>query len=371
MEKSTAAQPTSKKRKYVKLRKIWRNKMLTRAFNYISVVLVSLAAQGSASGPNKDSGDSERKIDRSELHADVMKKAMVSPEVDVQTEIDKRVDWFVTEYVETLKAKQAELKAMSYSKKLNYIKKNFFDRVFEAGRLVKGSNYCVAAAMGCLLDLNERTGDLDNFFPDGSTNAGSAMVSCPDLVKYVQKNYKNCIKEYIYGSGSKLKTKSGEVYDPEGLTEGMVLVQESEVNTSSGWHTVVYIGNGQVLSFNNDRIYNLNKSKRTKVIDLPEIIRQEWKERVKEMPKENQEEMIAMLSELYIGREDDFLKTLQADNLKLGNELFQFNPVANKTLFQSVGGKDVVDLSPKKVNKNEDFNAWTIFARMAGKSLDS
>lgn len=364
MEKST-----SNKRKYVKLRKIWRNKMLTRAVKYIGIAIVSFTSQGSAAGiGEKEQGNDGRKIDRSEWLASLNQKTIAAPEIDIQVEIEKRVDWFVEEYIQTLKTRQAELLALKgYNAKQNYIKKNFFDRVFEAGRLGKGSNYCVAAAMGCLLDLNDKTGDLENFFPDGSTRDGRAMVSCSDFITFVKKNYKDCLKEYTSGKNGVLKTKSGEVYKPEELKEGMILVQESKTNTSSGWHTVVYIGNGQVLSFNNDKIYNLNKRLPTNVIDLPEIIRQEWDNRVKEMPQEKREDMIAMLGEFYVGRESEFMKTMQMNAPDMAN----FSPVADENLLQIMSGKDVVDLTPQSLDKTKNLNAWHLFAKMAGKDLDS
>lgn len=360
----------SQLRKYVKLRKILKNRLINKAVKYIGAALVLVTSQSAAPGTGKEDndGNKERKFDNTELSAADNFNSYVMAEVDFDREIDKRTEWFVKEYLDSLKGTLAELKSLKkYKERSKFIQNNFFDRVYPAGRLRIDNFYCAAAAMSTLAGVNEKYGDLEKFFPDGNTKAGSAMVSCVDLPDYIRKKYKNCITEYIYGERGARKTKSGETFKVENLEPGDVLVQKSAENSSSGWHTVVYAGNGEVISFNNDGIFKLQKNKQVKVIKLPEIMRREWQERCKNYNLADRRDAFDFYTELYLGREQEFVENIEKLKLdkwqksaeRLGADVPKLNIEVRKTL---------AEVSPPFAKIN--IIPWETFARISGKKLE-
>lgn len=362
------AKANSRLRKYVKLRKILKNRLFSKAVKYIGAALVVMTNQGAASGPEKgDDNNRERDLGTTELTVTDSFNSFVMNEVDFENEINKRAEWFVGQYLDSLKVSLDEIKNLKkYKERKNYICENFFDRVYPAGRLKLDNYYCAAAAMSGLVSVNEKYGDLDNFIPDGNTKAGSAMVSCDDLPKYIHKKYKDCIKEYIYGERGAKKTKSGESFKIENLEPGDILVQKSDVNTSSGWHTVVYNGEGEVISFNRDGIFKLQKNKPIKVIKMPNIIRREWQEKSRNYNLADRREAFDFYTELYLGRDREFVENIE--KLKLDRwekNLEKLEPLAPK--FYIEGKTSLVDWSSKDMKKS--IIPWQAFAKISGKKL--
>lgn len=380
--------PGSKFRKLVKLRKILRNKMVTKAVQYLTAMVFSMTAQGNTIESENLSGgvNDDKKIHLGEWQTDAAPSQLLGQEINFEDEIDARSDWFIEQYIDTLKSTLSEIKGISkYKPRKEYICTNFFDKVFEYGHRRDPRYYCIAAAMSCLSRTNDQNGDLDNFFPDSNSEMGNDMVYCPGFEKYVRKKYKGCVKEYKYIKGRGLVSKSGEVLDFKQLKKGSVLLQKSTENTSSGWHAVVYAGEGKIISFNNEGYYNVQKILDTKVIDLPEIIRKEWRERVKKMQLENAntpQGMIALLASLYAGRETEFMANFEGK--KSAVDVFQFKPVAlswnvepqlpndtkiKEDMAKLINSKTVysTELSPKK----KTAIPWKIFSKIAGKNLES
>lgn len=296
--------------------------------------------------------------------------------VNWEEEINQRTDWLMQEYVDTLKSSLNEIMGIKqYKERRNYISKNFFDKVYSAGHLRMANFYCVAGAMSCLSRVNDETGDLDGFFPDATTTEANAMVSCPGFAAYVKKNYKDCLKEYLYAKNRKMVTKAGDVLEVDKLKPGMLLLQVSSGNTSSGWHAVVYIGDGKVASFNRDGIYNLKTNIKTKVIDIPEIVRIGWRERVKKMQNMqknvNGNEMASVFTDLYSGREAEFVNKFEKANTK--DNLFMYHPIAlDERTFNIAAekeGLEVVNLSSPQEGKKTAM-PWMLFSKIAGKNLD-
>ena len=155
----------------------------------------------------------------------------------------------------------------------NRIKKHFFDVVYPRGGIPKGSNYCVASVMRCLYDVNQETGDLERFMPDGNTTEGHSMVSCPMFKQYVKKNFPDCIIEK--------PTKA----DKANLEEGDIILSRSSRNTSSGLHlTAVYNSReGIEISFNSEGIRPYKTENIETIIKLGKIIDTCLQERIRQM----------------------------------------------------------------------------------------
>lgn len=380
------SKPSSKLRKYVKLRKILRHKMVTRAVKYLSVAIVTLTTQGNTVESENLPGSvkNDKKIDFKEWHAEAVQKQFLSEEINVNEEINKRVDWYMDRYVDTLKSSLKEIKEIkTYKPRKEYISQNFFHKVFQFQKYESANYYCIAGAMSSLSCLNDETGDFDNFFPEVTQEEARAMIYCPAFEKYINKKYKGCVKDYSQIRDAKGKPVAKGVLDLSKLKKGMILLQKSVGNTSSGWHAVTYIGDGKVLSFNRDGIYNVQKNVRTKVVDMPEVLRQEWQERVKEMQKgqmNSTQEMIALLANLYAGRETEFMANFEGK--KSVEDLCRFKPVAmdlaphlmdeakfkmDLDKIEKLEPVDLTGLSPKK----KTIIPWKMFSKIAGKNLES
>lgn len=375
----------SKLRKLVKLRKILRHKMLTRTMKYLSAAVLSLTTQGNTIETDNLPGriNNDKKTDRSEWRAEAVQKQFLSEEINLEEEINKRVDWYMDKYIDTLQSSLNEIKEIkTYKPRKKYISENFFNKVFQYQKYESANFYCIAATMSSLNRLNDETGDFDGFFPEVTSEEAHAMIYCPSFVKYVNKKYKGCVKEYSQVRDTKGKPAGKGVLDISRLKKGMILLQRSAGNTSSGWHAVTYMGEGKVISFNRDGIYKVQNVK-TKVIDMPEILRREWRERVKGMENLQQQtpqEMIAMLSKLYAGRENEFMANFEGK--KSAADLYRFQPVAidlapnlsDMAKFKidkdKIDRLEVVDLTGKSP-KPKTVVPWKVFAKIAGKNLES
>lgn len=376
----------SKLRKLIKLRKILRHKMLTRTMKYLTAAVFSLTTQGNTIETDNLPGSvkNDKKTDRSEWRAEAVQKQFLTEEINLEEEINKRVDWYMQQYVDTLKSSLNEIKEIkTYKQRKKYISENFFNKVYQYQKYESANFYCIAGAMSSLSRLNDDTGDLDNFFPEVTSSEAHAMIYCPAFEKFVSKKYKGCVKEYSQIRDGKGKPVAKGVLDINKLKKGMVLLQRSERNTSSGWHAVVYKGDEEVISLNRDGIFKLQKNIKTKVIDLPEILRREWRERIKEMENLQQQtpqEMIALLSKLYAGRENEFMANFEGK--KSAADLYRFQPVAIdlapnlsdmakfKMDKEKIDKLEVVDLTGKSP-KPKTVVPWKVFAKIAGKNLES
>ena len=122
--------------------------------------------------------------------------AEMNARAQVDDALQKRREWLIKE---KLLPSWFSIRILSKPKAVwirkTYIKKHFFDVVYPRGGIPKGSNYCVASVMRCLYDVNQETGDLERFMPDGNTTEGHSMVSCPMFKQYVKKNFPDCIIE--------------------------------------------------------------------------------------------------------------------------------------------------------------------------------
>lgn len=199
-------------------------------------------------------------------------------EINVRAQIDealqKRKEWLIKEkFFSKLLHYQNIVKAKSGVDKKNYIKKSFFDAIYPRGGIPKGSNYCVASVMRCLYDVNNETGDLERFMPDGNTLEGHSMVSCSMFKQYVKKNFPDCIIEK--------PTQS----DKANLAEGDLILSSASRNTSSGLHlTAVYNSReGIEISFNSEGIRPYKPENITTIIKLGKIIDTCLKERIHQM----------------------------------------------------------------------------------------
>lgn len=199
-------------------------------------------------------------------------------EVNARAQVDEalqnRREWLIKEklFVKLLQY-QNIVKAKSGQDKKNYIKKNFFDVIYPHGGIPKGSNYCVASVMRCLYDVNQETGDLERFMPDGNTSEGHSMVSCPMFKQYVKKNFPDCIIEK--------PTKA----DKANLEEGDIILSRSGRNTSSGLHlTAVYNSREEIeISFNSEGIRPYKTENIETIIKLGKIIDACLQERIRQM----------------------------------------------------------------------------------------
>lgn len=198
----------------------------------------------------------------------------VNARVQVDEALQNRREWLIKEklFVKLLQY-QNIVKAKSGQDKKNYIKKNFFDVIYPHGGISKGSNYCVASVMRCLYDVNQETGDLERFMPDGNTSEGHSMVSCPMFKQYVKKNFPDCIIEK--------PTKA----DKANLEEGDIILSRSGRNTSSGLHlTAVYNSReGIEISFNSEGIRPYKTENIETIIKLGKIIDACLQERIRQM----------------------------------------------------------------------------------------
>jgi hypothetical protein len=202
----------------------------------------------------------------------------VMSEMNARAQVDdalqKRREWLIKEKLfAKLVQYQNIVKAKSGMDKKNYIKKHFFDVVYPRGGIPKGSNYCVASVMRCLYDVNQETGDLERFMPDGNTTEGHSMVSCPMFKQYVKKNFPDCIIEK--------PTKA----DKANLEEGDIILSRSSRNTSSGLHlTAVYNSReGIEISFNSEGIRPYKTENIETIIKLGKIIDTCLQERIRQM----------------------------------------------------------------------------------------
>ena len=206
-------------------------------------------------------------------------KENITKEIAAKTELKEalkeRKDWLINDnFFSKITEYQNILKSKSPTEKKDYIKKNFFDTVYPVGGIPKGSNYCIAAAMRCLYDVNKETGDLEKFMPDGNTREGHSMVSCPMFKEYIKKNFPDCIIE----KPSKEDISSLENGD-------FILSRSNSRNTTSGLHfTTVYDAqNGLEASFNTDGIRAFKPEKIACIVKFGKIIDICLQEKVKQM----------------------------------------------------------------------------------------
>lgn len=203
-----------------------------------------------------------------------MMKEVVA-KAELKQALEKRKDWLINnEFFSKIVEYQNILKSKSPIEKKNYIKKNFFDTVYPIGGIPKGSNYCIAAAMRCLYDVNKETGDLEKFMPDGNTVEGHSMVSCPKFKEYIKKNFPDCI----------IENPSKE--DISALENGdFILSRSNGRNTTSGLHfTTVYDAQkGLEASFNTDGIRAFKPEKIESIVKFGKILDICLQEKVKQM----------------------------------------------------------------------------------------
>ena len=191
--------------------------------------------------------------------------------------IAKRKEWLIQDkFFSKIVEYQNIIKSKADSDKKNYIKQNFFDTVYPIGGIPKGSNYCIAAMMRCLYDVNKETGDLESFMPDGNTTEGHSMVSCPMFKEYIKKNFPDCIIE----NPSKEEISSLENGD-------FIISRSNGRNTTSGLHftTVFDAQKGLEASFNSDGIRAFKPEKIESIVKFGKIIDICLQEKVKQMDR--------------------------------------------------------------------------------------
>lgn len=199
----------------------------------------------------------------------------IATKSELKEALKERKDWLINDnFFSKIVEYQNILKSKSPTEKKDYIKKNFFDTVYPIGGIPKGSNYCIAAAMRCLYDVNKETGDLEKFMPDGNTIEGHSMVSCPMFKEYIKKNFPNCIIE----NPSKEEISALENGD-------FIISRSNSRNTTSGLHfTTVYDAQkGLEASFNSDGIRAFKPEKIESIVKFGKIIDICLQEKVKQM----------------------------------------------------------------------------------------
>lgn len=163
--------------------------------------------------------------------------------LDVKKQVLERVEWIVKDnFIPAAKKHLENVLHKKGTTKSKYIKKEFFDIVYPRGGRPGTDNYCIAALMRCMMDANEAAGDLTAFIPDRNTTDGHNNISCPRFLAYAKHNFPDCVSRFQ------------RQIDITSLEEGDILIVNSAENTSSGLHAKMYVGEGKILSFNNDYI---------------------------------------------------------------------------------------------------------------------
>ncbi|MBR1648452.1 MAG: hypothetical protein IJ689_02510 [Alphaproteobacteria bacterium] len=178
---------------------------------------------------------------------------------DLDSEIDRRADWFVGKFLESARY---HLNALEHtSNKKGYIKKNFFDVVSPHRNLPGSTPYCITALNRALIDANSISGDLDGILPNPNTNECYSANECNAFAQFLRsKGFGDCIDE-------------GTI-DFTTLEEGDILLTVR--NKAGNRHARQYIGKrGGVhycLNFNIDGIREL-KNTSAIVIHIKQIAR--------------------------------------------------------------------------------------------------
>lgn len=258
-----------KHKKNLKERIRIRKNMLLRNLKRITMYA---AMQCAATLPQPGNAQGETLSSQPDI---IGKESLISKEEKLKQAMQERKEWLINnEFFSKIVKYQDILKSKSPLEKKNYIKKNFFDTIYPIGGIPKGSNYCIAAAMRCLYDINQETGDLEKFMPDGNTIEGHSMVSCPMFKEYIKKNFPDCIIE----NPSKDEINALENGD-------FIISRSNSRNTTSGLHfTTVYDAQkGLEASFNTDGIRTFKPEKIESIVKFGKIIDICLQEKVKQM----------------------------------------------------------------------------------------
>ena len=166
---------------------------------------------------------------------------------DVRSEVSKRADWFVNNFLDSAKRHLNALKTCN--NKTAYVKREFFDEVSPIRHLSGSNAYCITALNRCLIDANRLGGDWTGVLPNPNDKECSAANECNAFANFLsKKGYEDCIDR-------------GRI-DYNKLEPGDIILTVR--NNSGSRHARQYIGQSDgkryCLSFNNDGIGELKNT---------------------------------------------------------------------------------------------------------------
>ncbi len=112
---------------------------------------------------------------------------------NINAEVDRRADWFISKFLESAKYHLEALQ--SCGNKTKYVKENFFDVVSPVRGLPGTTPYCITALNRALMDANSFGGDLSNVLPDPNSAECRYANGCNAFAEYLrQKGFSDCME---------------------------------------------------------------------------------------------------------------------------------------------------------------------------------
>lgn len=208
-------------------------------------------------------------------------------EVDIKDEVNKRVDWFMKQTLDSLEAQYKDFIKRNNRQKRQQVKK-MMGSVCEVGSFSGEENYCLAADIYNLKVVNALYGDASEILPPTDSNNGTW---CRGFVSYMSKQY-----------GEKYVKKSRNLRnDIKDFKPGTIVI----VNYADRLHALTYSGqdeqgNAKIIGFNNeDNGLLKHYPNQGTIVDISELIKDKWHYKIKDKSK------IEALQDLYRNRHDE------------------------------------------------------------------
>lgn len=280
-----------------------KSKALNNKINYltkkglIGVIAISRLVFANSSSAQAPSSSCDKNTTASAKHH------LHLVEVDINQEVEKRSQWLVNRFLSSSAQHLKYIKQASlHGSKSSYVKNNFFDAVYPAGRLSGRDNYCIAAINRFLQDANEY-GDFSAILPNPSSSDAPSSVECHRFANFIEQKE---LGEYV--DRGYLNISSLEAGDIVMTPRG-----------GGRMHATIYIGNKIVRSFNNDGEWPLKPQSNAIVIKTGKIFTHAIFENLKK--------------EGYIKKEDNPHNKIMSflDAKKLADYLYQGRSKNNST----------------------------------------
>lgn len=234
---------------------------LIRENRFIIRVMASLGFAVSVNAANAPNSISETEKN---IREEIIKNISA---INVENEIDKRVDWFMHSSLDSLKVKYANFPKNNLRQKRQQVKKMM--GVANGGKRFSGNeNYCLAACISNIVSSDY--GDAEDLLPNDGVTGGY----CDGFVQYVKNQYG---PQYAKKSTNLLK-------EIKNFKPGTIVI----VDYGNRRHAITYDsldnnGNPKIIGFNNeDNGLLKNYPNKGTIVDIRGIIKSKWQERLKD-----------------------------------------------------------------------------------------
>jgi len=263
---------------------------------------------------------------------------------DVETEINKRADWFVGNILKSAKKHLSALK--NCRNKTFYVKKEFFDVVSPIRNLSGSTPYCITALNRCLIDANRMGGDLSEVLPNPHNKECYSANECNSFIKFLcNKGHGDCID---FGDIDFDKLEPGDIILTLRNRRGSRHAQFFEGKFNQKYYCI---------SFNSDAIREL-KNTRATVVHTRKIVEKEIKRNLERENLVNEDDgyvcvmpykqAMRILSYLNTGRN-------KRNDLLISERLRSMSAIFNKQ--ETDLPTDIIKLPPLEISKDDHITS--------------